>query len=570
MKKIFFIILLITACISPQKFSVHKEHYLQYGSPLKLPSEFDARGNDIIPLQYDKSRQTNTVIFGYLPDWEYGPSRQYLRYDILTHIGAFDFTVSATGAVGNPSGWPWTDVINTAHQNGVKVILTAVNFDGDQIHTIMTDPTVKQTFFNNIKSRIQQYQLDGVNIDFESLNSADRGTVLNTFMAELSVYLKSFFPNTEVSFAGPALTSGYNLSGLASSCDYIFIMGYAFWGSWSSTSGACSPLTGGSINITNTVVTQYSWMTNNTPQKLILGIPYYGLKWKTQTDAPHSPVIDYISSSRFKTDVTAAQTYGRLWASDQQVPWYRYQINNEWYQVWYDDDSSLGLKYALAQSKNYLGVGMWALGYDGDRQELWNELYNRFYATVPVELSSFTLKQFGSSVLLNWKTATETNSRLYTIERSAVNRDAEYTVIGTVDGAGTTVTARHYTFTDDPGTFGNYIYRITQHDFDGTARVIGTEMIRLIPDKLSYALHDAYPNPFNPSVKISFSVPQSTRVTLSVYNQLGELVSLLRDEPMEAGEYEEYFTPIGLPAGVYILTMQSPLGAISKKLVYLK
>ncbi|MBV6511407.1 MAG: T9SS type A sorting domain-containing protein [Ignavibacteriales bacterium] len=570
MNKILLITLFVAAISFAQEYSVHKEHYQQYGSPHKLPSEFDSRGNDIIPLQFDKSRQTNTVIFGYLPDWEYGPSRQYLRYDILTHIGAFDFTVTATGSMGNPSGWPWTDVINTAHQNGVKVILTAVNFDADDIRTIMTNPTVKQTFFNNVKTRIQQYQLDGVNIDFEGLYSADRGTVLNTFMADLSAFLKSSMPNCEVSFAGPALTSGYNLSGLAASCDYVFIMGYAFWGSWSTTSGACSPLTGGSINITNTVTTQYGWMTNNTPQKLILGIPYYGLKWKTQTDQPHSAVVDYISTTRFKTDVTLAQTYGRLWASDQQVPWYRYQQNNEWYQVWYDDDSSLGLKYALAQSKNYLGVGMWALGYDGDRQELWNELYNRFYATVPVELISFTLQQFGSSVLLNWKTATETNNRLFTIERSAVNQDAGYTVIGTVDGAGTTVSSRHYTVTDNPGTFGNYIYRITQHDFDGTSRVIGTEMIRLVPDNLEYTLNDAYPNPFNPSVKITYSLPENVRVRLSVYNQLGEEVSRLRDEQMEAGEYEEYFTPTGLPAGVYILTMQSPLGAVSKKLVYLK
>lgn len=570
MKNVLLIILLFTAFTAAQEHSVHKEHYLQYGSPHKLPSEFDSRGNDIIPLQFDKSRQTNTVIFGYLPDWEYGPSRQYLRYDILTHIGAFDFTVSATGAIGNPSGWPWTDVINTAHQNGVKVILTAVNFDADQIHTIMTDPTVKQTFFNNIKTRIQQYQLDGVNIDFEGLNSADRGTVLNTFMTDLSVYLKSFFPNTEVSFAGPALTSGYNLSGLAASCDYVFIMGYAFWGSWSSTSGACSPLTGGSINVTNTVVTQYSWMTNNTPQKLILGIPYYGLKWKTQTNAPHSPVVDYVSSTRFKTDVTAAQTYGRLWASDQQVPWYRYQTNNEWYQVWYDDDSSLGLKYALAQSKNLLGVGMWALGYDGDRQELWNELYNRFYATVPVELTSFTVKQFGGSVLLNWNTATETNNRLFTIERSAVNKDAEYQIIGSLDGAGTSAAPRHYTLTDMPGALGTYIYRVTQHDFDGTQRVIATEQIQLTHENLGYALHDAYPNPFNPSVKISYTIPRQTQLRVAVYNQLGQLVSVIRDEVMSAGEYQEYFTPAGLSAGIYILTMQSEFGSISKKLVYVK
>jgi len=49
-----------------------------------------------------------------------------------------------------------------------------------------------------------------------------------------------------------------------------------------------------------------------------------------------------------------------------------------WYQVWYDDDSSLGLKYDLAESKNYKGIGMWALGYDRAKPQLWNEIEKRY------------------------------------------------------------------------------------------------------------------------------------------------------------------------------------------------
>ena len=73
-------------------------------------------------------------------------------------------------------------------------------------------------------------------------------------MADLTAYLHAEIPGCEVTFAGPAVnwSGAWDLPGLAASCDGIFIMGYAFWGSWSSTTGPNAPLIGGSYNITDT------------------------------------------------------------------------------------------------------------------------------------------------------------------------------------------------------------------------------------------------------------------------------------------------------------------------------
>jgi spore germination protein YaaH len=367
--------------------------YLQYGIKIKKPSLYKASGEDIIPLKNIKKALKGTI-YGYLPDWEYQTARNYLDYNLLTHISAFDFTVSANGDITNPSYWPWTDVINSAHANGVKVILTAVNFTASQIHTLLTDAASKSNFFNNLKTKIIAYQLDGVNIDFENLSTSDRGSILNTFIQDLSNYIHTELPGKEVSFAAPAVNwGGWDLSGLANACDYLFIMGYSYYGSWSTNTGPVAPFTGGSINVSNTVNTQYASVTSSKPEKLILGVPYYGEKWKTQTSAEASKVTSYISSTRYKNDYSAGNSYGVIWSSFK-TPWYRYQENGEWYQVWYDNDSSLGLKYTLAQSKNFKGVGMWALGYDGDRKELWNELRRRFVSEIDT---------IGGTVLLNGK-----------------------------------------------------------------------------------------------------------------------------------------------------------------------
>ena len=159
-------------------------------------------------------------------------------------------------------------------------------------------------------------------------------------------------------------------------------MGYDFYGSWSTNTGPSAPLdptAGSSISIRNTVEVQYANVTNSTPDKLILGVPYYGQRWTTADSLPHSVITSYVGSTRFSSDAGNSSLYEVLWANDNKTPWYRFRSGSSWNQVWFDNDSSLGLKYKLAIDKKFKGVGMWALGYDGSRNELWNELKRNFY-----------------------------------------------------------------------------------------------------------------------------------------------------------------------------------------------
>ena len=357
-------------------------HQLEWEKYKNYPTHESLIGNtieNIIELQNKKS-QLNASVFGYLPYWT---TSDYLQYSLLTHIAAFGVNINSNGTLGNDHGWPWTALINEAHANGVKVILTAILFSGDDIHTLITTPAYKNAFFVNIKNKILEGNADGVNIDFESLNNADKGSNIVTFMSDLTTYLQNEIPGSEISYAGPAVNwSGYwDLVGLANACDYIFIMGYAFAGSWNSNSGPMAPLSGGSINITNTVNTQYGTITQNNPQKLILGIPYYGYHWITSSGQARASVLSNFGSAFYNTYQSGAYTYGEIWDAQSQSPWYRYYDGDDWHQVWCDNDSSLGLKYDLAQNNNLKGVGMWALGYDEQRMELWHELFNQFGGT---------------------------------------------------------------------------------------------------------------------------------------------------------------------------------------------
>ncbi|MCA9256346.1 MAG: hypothetical protein KDA33_11950, partial [Phycisphaerales bacterium] len=183
---------------SPEPASVHKAHFDAMCNEPTHPDLLKGPGQPILP------RGTNTApcatVFGYLPYWE---SAANVRYDLISHIACFSVEVNADGSLGNDHGWPWTSVINDAHEAGVKVILVATLFNGSQIDTLISSPANRANFFANIKAKMLQGSADGLNIDFES------GTTwqdeINSFMAELTSYLHAEIPGSEVTIAGPAV-----------------------------------------------------------------------------------------------------------------------------------------------------------------------------------------------------------------------------------------------------------------------------------------------------------------------------------------------------------------------------
>jgi spore germination protein YaaH len=367
--------------------SIHQEQLSNYGLKEKALSKFDNSGKDIIPLQQNQAKALKKIVFGFLPDWEYAKgAHNNIHYELLSHIAVFNFLANSAGDLSNPSGWPWTDVINKAHTNGTKVIMAVTNFGGTEdsdtvAETIMTSSASKNNFFNKVKGLINTYQLDGVNIDFEGLDTDFRGDILNTFMGELSDFIHTNLPGKEVSFDGPAVNwGGWKLEGLTKNVDHLFIMAYDYNGSWSTKTGAVSPLTCTSGKCINTSLnTDYKDAKSKYPEKLILGVPYYGKHWEASSSSAGATVTKYIGSTFYRDDVLNAPKHGGyLWNTSSQTSWYRWQGGSIWNQVWSDNEKSLSKKYDTALSQALGGVGIWALNYDDTRTELWNLINTKF------------------------------------------------------------------------------------------------------------------------------------------------------------------------------------------------
>ena len=89
-----------------------------------------------------------------------------------------------------------------------------------------------------------------------------------------------------------------------------------------------------------------------------------------------------------------------------------------------------------------------------------------------------------------------------------------------------------------------------------------------IPEQIT--LHANYPNPFNPSTNISFSLPEDAPVALKVYSLIGEEVATLVNERRTAGTHTVVFDAVNLPSGVYFSVLNVGEIRLVRRLVLMK
>ena len=172
---------------------------------------------------------------------------------------------------------------------------------------------------------------------------------------------------------------------------------------------------------------------------------------------------------------------------------------------------------------------------------------------IPVELASFEASVNGTNVSLNWSTATETNNQGFSIERSS---GSEFETIGYVAGFGTTTESKYYSYTDKGVNSGTYTYRLKQIDFDGTfaySKVVEVEVLA----PAVFALDQNYPNPFNPSTAINFRLAVDSKVSMKVFNVLGQEVANLLNGNFVAGSHQVNFDASSLNSGVYLYRIEA-------------
>lgn len=187
--------------------------------------------------------------------------------------------------------------------------------------------------------------------------------------------------------------------------------------------------------------------------------------------------------------------------------------------------------------------------------------------TLPVELSSFSaIVTAQNAIRLNWTSQSETGLLGYYIYRSESSDLASAALASALIPAQNSSTVMHYSYTDqDLSLLTDLLfYWLLGLDLDGSESLFGPVQIQRVanqsqgtPPVNRTGLKAPYPNPFNPSLNIAFSLKTAGDAELEIFNMKGQKVETWAWTAKAAGEHRQVWNAQNLPSGVYILRFRA-------------
>jgi chitinase len=250
-------------------------------------------------------------LLGYYPEWSKYNTPPYsaaeIPYAKLTRIAhAFVLVAAkANGTLEIPSGFIEPALIAKAHAARVKVLVSIGGGDGIQgprFNKMAASESTRRAFVKNVHRFLIKYGYDGVDIDWEVPNAGDRANC-NTLMQELRDGLPSPWLISMAVTADPRnYGQGLDIPALTPLLDFMNVMTYDFYGTWSGATGMVSPLLqdpadpsqAGSVK---TSMDLYANQYGVPVAKLNIGTPFYGYEWDG-TDILWAQCITCASSSQ--------------------------------------------------------------------------------------------------------------------------------------------------------------------------------------------------------------------------------------------------------------------------------
>lgn len=316
------------------------------------------------------------TVMGYLPYWSSPSNLPWSQLDILAY---FSVEVDADGDLGSDHGWgdaAALSLIDEAHAAGVSVILSATRFGGSALAPLLGSATNRANCIDNLVARMIAGNGDGLDIDFEGVNLSNREDMV-AFVQDLRVAMDAAQPGSLLTLATPAIdwSGSWDYDVIADNSDYLFIMGYAFAGSWSNPQPNAPLDAGGpwgtSRSLRWSVQDYVQWGGLYNADKIILGLPLYGYDWEATSDqigADDDGETDVLFWDEFAA-LEVGATLG--YESVSATPYAVWQEGSQWHQMWYEDVTSITAKAEMARDEGIGGFGFWAMNYDSNDSALW-------------------------------------------------------------------------------------------------------------------------------------------------------------------------------------------------------
>lgn len=268
---------------------------------------------------------------------------------------------SVSDCYGSLRSFASADYVEKAHEKGLKVWGVVDDFNQEDtvgedvdVPKLLSKTTSRTMLIDNLMSEAKAVGLDGINIDFERINTSQAGADFVQFLRELSIRMRKEGLVLSVDNYVPYdFNSRYDLEEQGVVADYVIIMAYDEHWAGCSEAGSVSSADYVKYSIDKTL----QYVPEN---KIVTALPFYTRLWKTEKAK--------VSSEAYAmTGVDAVlKEYGMTpqWDEATSQNYAEATKNDVLYQMWIEDLESLNVKLNIMKNYNLGGVAAWRLGYE--------------------------------------------------------------------------------------------------------------------------------------------------------------------------------------------------------------
>ena len=256
---------------------------------------------------------------------------------------------------GNFTSFASKEYVNAAHEMGLEVWGLIDNFtnEGVDSYQVLAPTTSRTNLINQLIAAALEYDLDGINIDFESV-SVEAGEPFIEFIRELSIPCRANGIVLSVdNYVPMSINDHYHREEQGIVADYVIIMGYDEHYAGSKEAGSVASINYVEDGIAHTV--------DRVPaNKVINAIPFYTRIWETTGSTVTSQAVDMETASAY----IANHSIETRWDEDTCQNYGEYQSGDSYYQVWMEDSESIQVKLNVMSNYGIGGVAAWRLGFE--------------------------------------------------------------------------------------------------------------------------------------------------------------------------------------------------------------
>lgn len=304
----------------------------------------------------DKVKGKVNLVWDYYSEYAKAPDRTGETMDGVNVVSPSFFSLErgSNGEIYDNTKDDGAEYIEWAHNNNYQVwAMFSNNSLKDTTSQILNDYEKRETMIENLMDLVEEYNLDGVNVDFENMNESDKD-VYSRFLIELAPRLKKIGKTLSVDVTAPDVSETWSLcfdrNTIANVADYIVFMAYDQYGTNSNKAGTTA-----GYNWVEANVKKFLGQEDVDPEKIILGIPLYMRLWEEEEDGTAKPEV---VNMKDMFDVLPENQVA-TWDEELKQYYVEYEEDGKTYKMWVENEKSVGEKINLANQYNLAGIAFW-------------------------------------------------------------------------------------------------------------------------------------------------------------------------------------------------------------------